>query len=218
MSCFLCVIVGINADCVDSFDVQKEGDSQMGNSRQMIVPQPYFFCDGRINGLIVSLDLDDDNDVEYPYIQVWRNFSSMVYTLVGQYQLQEDDISRRQNYYLANVTLTGANRIEFQSGDVIGYYHPSRPRYLVWSVENIRGYTIHSVSSQFPFDMFNISRDSRLSVSQDERPLIQALYGKYKCKHNNYIIYTYVCICQIFGVITYQHHPMEKYHHVVLVE
>ena len=180
MSYFLCVIVGINANCVDSFDVQKEGNSRLRDSRQIIVQQPYFFCDGRINGLIVSLKLDDDNDVEYPYIQVWRNLSSVAYTLVGQYQLQKSDITKRLNYYLANVTLTGANRIEFQSEDVVGYYQPSRPRFLVWSDENVRGYTTYNVDSQSPLDMVTINtRFFGHRVNQDERPLIQALYGKH---------------------------------------
>ena len=180
MSYFLCVIVGINANCVDSFDVQKEGDSRIGNSRQIIVQQPYFFCDGRINSFIVSLKLDDDTDVEYPYIQVWRNLSSVAYTLVGQYQLQKSDITKRLNYYLANVTLTGANRIEFQSEDVVGYYQPSRPRFLVWSDENVRGYTTYNVDSQSPLNMVMINtRFISRRVNQDERPLIQALYGKH---------------------------------------
>ena len=148
----------------------------MGRSRQMIVPQTHFFCNGRINGLIVSLNLDDDSDEEYPYIQVWRNSSSDIYILVGQYRLQESDISRRQNYYLANATLNRGNRIEFQSRDVIGYYHPSNPRYRVWSVENARGYTVYSVNSESPLNMLNIRRGS-LSENQDDRPLIQVLYG-----------------------------------------
>ena len=122
------------------------------------------------------MNLDDEHDVEYPYIQVWHNLSSDLYILVGQYLLQESDISRRQNYYLANATLHGGNRIEFQSGNVIGYYHPSSPCYRVGSVENTRGYTTYSVDSRSPLNMLNIRRSS-LSVNQEERPLIQALYG-----------------------------------------
>ena len=166
----------VAANCVDNFDVQKEGDFTMGNSRQMIVPQMYFLCNGRINGFIVSLNLDDDNDVEYPYIQVWHNLSG-IYVLVGQYQLQESDISRTENYYLASASLNGGNRIEFQSGDVIGYFHPPNPRYRVWSIENARGYTTYSVDSQSPLKMLNIRRGS-FSENQGDRPLIQALFGK----------------------------------------
>ena len=145
----------------------------------MIVPQTHFFCNGRINGFIVSLNLDDDNDVENPYIQVWHSLSDLdIYILIGQYQLQESDISRirRENYYLANATLSGGNRIEFQSGDVIGYFHPSSPRYRVWSIENARGYTTYSVNSQSPLNMLNV-RDDSFSENQDDRPLIQALFG-----------------------------------------
>ena len=165
-------------DCVDRFDVQKEGDSRMGTARQIIVPQPYFFCNGRINGLLVSLDLDDDDDVDNPYIQVWRITNSDTYSLVDQYQLQESDISRRSDYYLANVTLNGDNRIEFQSNDVIGYYNPLKPRYRVWDDENTRGYTIYNVLTHFPLSVFKIRQTgTSISVFQNMRPLIQVLYG-----------------------------------------
>ena len=149
----------------------------MGSSEQMIVPQAYFFCNGRINGLVVSLDLDDNNDIEYPHIQVWRNVSSDLYVLIGHYQLQESDISRKQDYYLATVILNGTDKIEFQSNDVIGYYHPSQPRYRVWNAENAKGYSIYSVNTDSSLSMLNIRHNS-LSVAQDEQPLIQALYGK----------------------------------------
>ena len=163
---------------MNHFDVQKEGNSKMGSSEQMIVPQAYFFCNGRINGLTVSLDLDGDNDnIEYPHIQVWRNVSSDLYILVGHYQLQESDISRKRDYYLANVMLNVTNRIEFQSNDVIGYYHPSQPRYRVWNVENAKGYSIYSVNTDSSLKMLS-TRHSGLNMAEDERPLIQALYGK----------------------------------------
>lgn len=143
----------------------------------MIVPQTYFFCNGRIRGFIISLNLDDESDVEYPSIQVWRNVNSSLYILIGQYQLQESDISRKQNYYLANVTLNGNNRIEFQLKDVIGYYHPSESRYQVWSIENTRGYDIYRISTESPLSLLNTRRIS-ISANQDERPLIQTVYGK----------------------------------------
>ena len=154
----------------------------MGNSNQIILLQTYFFCNGRINGFIVSLNLNDDDDIEYPYIQVWRNADSDLYNLVGQYRLQESDISRKQDYYLANVTLNGVNRIEFQSRDVIGYHHPSESRYHVWSIENTRGYSIYSIDTHHPLSILNIRGTSDLSVSQDKRPMIQALYGNRSCE------------------------------------
>ena len=155
LSVFFCVIAGNDIDCVDDIDVQKQGNSGMGSSRQMIVPQAYFYCSGRINGFMVSLNQDDEDDVGYPYIQVWRQLNSDTYTLVGQYQLQRNDISRRQDYHLANITLSGTNRIEFQPNDTIGYYHPSRPPYRVYNIENIRGYTIYSVITHVPLPMMS---------------------------------------------------------------
>ena len=162
----------------------------MGSSEQMIVPQAYFFCNGRINGFIVSLGLDGDNDnIEYPHIQVWHNVNSDLYALVGHYQLQESDISRQQDYYLANVMLNGTNKIEFQSNDVIGYYHPSQPRYRVWNAENAKGYTIYSINTDSSLSILN-TRHNSLSVAQEEQPLIQALYGK---MHTCNICVLYAC-------------------------
>ena len=176
---FSIITVGTNGDCVNHFDVQKKGNSQMRSSEQMIVPQTYFFCSGRVKGFIVSLDLDNDNDndAEFPHIQVWRNITSDLYTVVGHYQLQESDITRKNGYYLANVTLNGAKRIEFNSNDVIGYYHPSEPRYRVWNIENVEGHSIYSVNTHSSLSILS-TRQSSLNVVQDEQPLIQALYGK----------------------------------------
>ena len=154
----------------------------------MIVPQTYFSCNGRINGFIVSLSLDDNDDVQYPHIQVWRNVDPGLYNLVGQYHLQESDISRKQDYYLANVTLNGVNRIEFQSGDVIGYHHPSEPRYRVWNIENTRGYSIYIIDTRYPLSTLNIRGTSHLNVRQDRRPMIQVIYGNRSCEMTFYYV------------------------------
>ena len=81
------------------------------------------------------------------------------------------------SYYLANVSFTGANRIEFQSGDVIGYHLPNILRYTVWNI-GTRGYTSFSISSNNPLSSFDTDSDDS-NENSDRQPLIQVLYGKF---------------------------------------
>ena len=76
-------------------------------------------------------------------------------------------------YYLGNVTCTGDNRIEFQSGDVIGYYHGNEVRYQLWSIGTM-GYTSYSRDEESPPNIFNTNNVD----SDTSQPLIQVLYGK----------------------------------------
>ena len=71
---------------------------------------------------------------EYPFFQVWRpaSFGSTVYNKIGEVQLQSDDqLTNSSNNLIANIILTGDNTIEFQSGDVVGYYQPPDTHYQV---------------------------------------------------------------------------------------
>ena len=79
------------------------------------------------------------------------------------------------SYYLANVSFTGANRIEFQSADVIGYHLPNTLRYTVWSI-GTSGYTSYSNSANSPQTSFQTNRTD--NEDSDRQPLIQVLYGK----------------------------------------
>ena len=77
-------------------------------------------------------------------------------------------------YYLGNVSCTGDNRIEFQSGDVIGYYHANEVWYRLWSIETTE-YTSYIHDEDNPPNMLNTNNVD----SETWQPLIQVLYGKY---------------------------------------
>ena len=79
-------------------------------------------------------------------------------------------------YYLGNVSCTGDNRIEFQSGDVIGYYHSNKVRYRLWNIETM-GYTSYGRVRNSPPNNFNINGQG-IDGTQNRQPLIQVLYGK----------------------------------------
>ena len=75
------------------------------------------------------------NGTGYPYFQVWRQITNnlLIFTNIGEVQLQESQVSQCNNndYCNINIVLTGNDTIEFQSGDVVGFYHPSDIRYRV---------------------------------------------------------------------------------------
>ena len=74
------------------------------------------------------------------------------------------------------MSCTGNERIEFQSGDVIGYYHASEVQYRLWSTDTT-GYTAYQYDSNSPLDTVNIN-DNNVDVIDNRQPLIQVMFGK----------------------------------------
>jgi len=138
----------------------------------VIVPNSDFSCNGRITHYIVSLNQDDSEEGDYPRVQVWRPITGQqTYNRIDEYRIQGRDITRMGNYYLADIEFTGSDRIEFQSGDIIGYYQPDEPRYSVWSIQT-SGYNSYSRSgTSSSFSLSGANRD------EDRRPLIQVTLG-----------------------------------------
>ena len=139
-----------------------------------------FSCNGRVTGYLISLDSDSSSG-SYPSIQVWHPTSSTEYTRVDtECALTASDISlMRDNgdeYHLGNVSCTGSNRIEFQSGDVIGYHHGSSVLYRLWLIDT-NEYTTYHHDTSSPLDTFNINNND-VSSTDNRRPLIQVMYGK----------------------------------------
>jgi len=131
-----------------------------------------FSCNGRITGYLISLDYDSSENGN-PTIQVFRPTSSTSYSEVHEYLLQEDDITEMGTYHLANVSFTGDDRVEVQSGDIIGYHIRHAPRYNVWNIETM-GYTSYVSGFTFiPINSFTVSG----SETENNQPLIQPLFG-----------------------------------------
>ena len=147
----------------------------------MIVPRSSFSCNGRVTGFLISLESDSSSG-SYPSVQVWHPISSTEYTRVDtECELTDSDISMMRDgngndYYLGNVSCTGNNRIEFQSGDVIGYHHGSSVLYRLWSIDT-NGYTTYHHDTSSPLNTFNIN-DNDVSSTDNSQPLIEVMYGK----------------------------------------
>jgi len=133
---FLCCVSKLwlgGQTCTDSVDIQQDGRDNINSNRLAIVPRLNFTCDGRITGVMARVRFR--NGTGYPYFQVWRQITNnlLIFTNIGEVQLQESQVSQCNNndYCNINIVLTGNDTIEFQSGDVVGFYHPSDIRYRV---------------------------------------------------------------------------------------
>ena len=162
-------------------DVRQRGTNAASTYSQVIVPRSNFSCNGRVTGYSISLELVDDEKGSYPRVQVWHPTSSMEYTRVdAECALTASDISMMNgdDYYLGNVSCSGDNRIEFQSGDVIGYYHGDPLRFRLWSIDiDVNGYTVYHYDATSPLNTFNINHND-VSPTDNRQPLIQVMYGK----------------------------------------
>ena len=122
--------------------------------------------------------------VSDPYLEVWHPSSSViaVFDKVGEFQLVESEIvqighDRSSAYWLLDVTLNDDERIEFEAGDVIGYYHPPDTRYQIWSIQTA-GYTVYVNESTTALNTTNLNLYNRSDISNSRQPLIQFTIGK----------------------------------------
>jgi len=172
-------------------------ENAINNGRQVIVPNTTFNCNGRITSIGASMRgsgrfLDPGSNL--PMIQAWRPSppGSDIYIRVNQVQTSTGMFIRTgtlQGYYVTNISLTGSNRIEFQSGDVIGYYQPNDPQRRISSTET-SGYTSYSNSANSPATIIDISDVD--NVEPDRQPLIEILFGK-----KAYILFCYLKLSSV---------------------
>ena len=150
----------------------------------MIIPRSNFSCNGRVTGYLISLKSDSRaGHAQYPSVRVWHPTSSTEYTRVhAECALTaSSDISimtdiRGEEYHLGTVSCSGNNRIEFQSGDVIGYLQGVPARYVVWSV-NTNGYISYYANlNKQPPESINADISNLDSVNSNQ-PLIQVIYA-----------------------------------------
>ena len=117
------------------------------------------------------------NSTKFPSFQVWRPSSvdSPIYNKVDEVDMSLTDQVTNNILY---IKLTGNKAIEFQSGDVIGYYHPFNSRYLVTHIRNnsIGGYVLY----RFNAEQLENSAEVNISIgkiTRPSRPLLQFTVG-----------------------------------------
>ncbi|XP_065899211.1 uncharacterized protein [Dysidea avara] len=171
----LILIIGITyADgqtCTDSVNVQQIGEDRLSTSGGVaIVPRLNFTCNGRILNIRVRvLPITSANIL--PYIQIWRPSSSVTYDRVGQVQIQTTQITRPppEDWLEANIPLTGSNRLQFQSGDVIGFYHPPDFSHEIRTTRTV-GYVLHQFVGRYAS---SLALGDANNIFDDRQPLIQ---------------------------------------------
>ena len=118
-----------------------------------------------------------------PLFQVWHptSLDSNMYNKIHEVQLPMGDrVNLRSGlgaYYFACLSLNRSSQIEFQSGDVIGYYQPPDPRRLIWSVST-SGYTSYSNNVTSPSTSIDINNVHNAEINR--QPLIDIIFGKIK--------------------------------------
>jgi len=99
---------------------------------------------------------------------------------VGEVQLVESEVveevdNDNNTYWLVNITLNDDDRIEFEAGDVIGYFHPPDARYLISRIvtPGYREYANESTNASSTISLVT----QAISINK-RQPLIQFTTGR----------------------------------------
>ena len=101
-----------------------------------------------------------------------------MYDKICEVQIQSNDqvtLDMGNQFGETNITLTGNNTIEVQSGDVVGYYHPPDARYQVRTIQT-DGYRLYRFNVSSVPTSINLSDAN--SNDNNLQPLIQFTIGK----------------------------------------
>ena len=163
--------------CLDNPNVNQRGQETIASGRQVIVPNARFNCNGRITNVAASMK-DWSGATNYPLFQVWRPYMYPgSYMKIGEVHFSAGSLkgAGQGSYYYANISLNSSSQIEFQSGDVIGYYQPSNAQRQIWSIQTDE-YISYSLTFPYALDVLHIYSEG---ISVDNyQPLIKVMYGK----------------------------------------
>jgi len=166
-------------NCINNPDIDRNRDKIIDDGRQVIVPKFSFDCNGRITGVEASMASGSVNVFttrHLPWFQIWRPSTSnlSIYTIINQTEFPNANffsgILPGSHFY--NLSLTNSDRIEFHSGDVVGYYQQAVPILRVNSIQK-DDYLSYSISAENPTDTINISN----ADNDTAQPLIKVIYG-----------------------------------------
>ena len=166
---------GVQA-CLHNPSVTRKGQVTINSGRQVIVPNARFNCNGRITNVAASMK-DWSGATNYPLFQVWRPYMYPgSYMKIGEVHFSAGSLkgAGQGSYYYANISLNSSSQIEFQSGDVIGYYQPSNAC-LIWNIQT-SGYTSYSNNVTSPLTSIDINHVD--NVHDNYQPLIEVMFGK----------------------------------------
>ena len=171
-------ITGVGGQlCTDSVDIQQDGDDEISYERIAIIPRLNFTCNGRIT--IIKARVGRENGNNFSFFQVWRPSStrSTTYTKINEIQLSHDQVTGSGDYRTASIIFTGNNKIEVQSGDVLGYYRESYARYRLRTIQT-DGYILYEFNVSRTIMLINLNNADQDDVTNYQQPLIEFTVGK----------------------------------------
>ena len=162
--------------CTDSVDIQRDGDDQIEYRRIAIIPRLNFTCSGRITSIMARVRRENQNN--YSFFQVWRPSStnSTTYNKIDEVQLSHDQVTGSGTYRTATIILTSNDKIEVQSGDVVGYYRESYSRYRLRTIET-DGYILYEFDGSN--DPTSVDLNNANRSKNEQQPLIKFTVGKH---------------------------------------
>ncbi|XP_065899825.1 uncharacterized protein [Dysidea avara] len=160
--------------CTDVVNIQQDGNNSLARNRYAIFPRLNFTCDGRLTNIKARVTSRSGSGNRVLCFQVWQPLSSesLMYNKIADIQLQ--GVTAGSNSFLeTNISLNGDDRIEFQSGDVIGYYHQPGSQYQVKDIQTI-GYMMYQFDGP-PSTSVDLSEAD--AMLPNRQPLIQFTIG-----------------------------------------
>ena len=145
----------------------------------MIVPYLKFSCNGRITSVRAKVIKNNDLQLSDVYsflsFQIWRPTSSdsYVYNKIGEIRTTPFN---QVTENILSIEFTDNIATDFQSGDIIGYYHPHYSYYLVTHNNNTNGYKLYLFNQILRnFAVVNITK--AIEVKEWKQPLLQFTVG-----------------------------------------
>ena len=135
-----------------------------------------FTCNGRITSVRAKVIKNYWYGV-YSFLsfQIWRPTStdSCVYNKTSEVILTSFD---QVTENILSIELIGNSATDFQSGDIIGYYHPRGSCFLVTHINSINGYKLYLFGQPLEnFAVVNITK--AIEVKEWKQPLLQFTVG-----------------------------------------
>jgi len=130
---------------------------------------------------------------DLPIIQIWRpsSLNSTVYYRIGQVQVT-NTINVATNHSFTNITISNSSELEFQSGDVLGYYHSINSSHLIsniWAIGHTSYVSSSTNASTATIDVMELTRN------YNEQPLIGMTFSEgYKSVYPYLLLKVAVCL------------------------
>ena len=140
----------------------------------MIIPHLRFSCNGRITSIKAKVN-KSGNPFSHLSFQVWRPSSanSSVYNKTGEVHWS---LLKEVTKSIIIIKPTDNNKTEFQTGDIIGYYHPCTSRYLVAYINSTDEYELYQFDEPLK-DSAAVNIDEATEVIKQKQPLLKFTVG-----------------------------------------